>query len=110
MVRLNFGHRASLGPSASTCKGKPSRGSDQRVAFFPNSLDYLMSLLPSGVWDTTVSKCVFIIADVPIVPLSYVVGPGVARVGNVRVLAGYLAVSAAVNFALIFVFWHVLAR
>jgi hypothetical protein len=78
MVRLNFGHRASLGPS--------------------------------GVWDTTVSKCVFIIADVPIVPLSYVVVPGVARVGNVRVLAGYLAVSAAVNFALIFVFWHVLAR
>jgi hypothetical protein len=49
MVRLNFGHRASLGPSASTCKGKPSRGSDQPVAFFPNSLDYLMSPLPSGV-------------------------------------------------------------
>ena len=113
MVRLNFGHRANLGPSASTCKGKPSRGSDQPVAFFPNSLDYLMSLLPSGVWDTAVSKCVFIIADVPIVPLSYVLVPGVARVGarfgNVKVLAGYLAVSAAVNFALIFVFWRVLA-
>jgi len=32
MVRLNFAHRASLGPSASTCEGKPSRGSDQPVA------------------------------------------------------------------------------
>jgi hypothetical protein len=42
-------------------------------------------------------------------PLSYVLGPGVARVGNVKVLAGYLAVSAALNFALIFVFWRVLA-
>src|SRR5258708_33311953 len=32
MVRLNFAHRASLGPSASTCEGNPSRGSDQPVA------------------------------------------------------------------------------
>ena len=109
MVRLNFARRASLGPPASTCEGKPSRGNDQPVAFFPNSPDYLMSLLPSGVWDTAVSKCVFIIADVPTMPLSYVLGPGVARVGNVKVLAGYLAVSAALNFALIFVFWRVLA-
>jgi len=35
MVRLNFAHRASLGPSASTCEGKPSRGSDQPVASVP---------------------------------------------------------------------------
>jgi hypothetical protein len=56
MVRLNFARRASLGPPASTCEGKPSRGNDQPVAFLPNSLDYLMSLLPSGVWDTAVSK------------------------------------------------------
>jgi hypothetical protein len=32
MVGLNFAHRARLGPSASTCKGKPSRGGDQPVA------------------------------------------------------------------------------
>ena len=38
MVRLNFAHPASLGPSASTCEGKPLHGSDQPVAtFVPNN-------------------------------------------------------------------------